>query len=51
VTGRAILSKRALVEIIRGMAGITISGRALELQIRVTLAAENTSMRASQLED
>ena len=39
------------MEIIRNMAGVTIRGRAFELQIGVALCADNADMLAGQLED
>ncbi len=39
------------MEIIRNMAGVTIRGRAFELQIGVTLRTDNADMLAGQLED
>jgi len=51
MTGRAFRSKRALMEIIRGMTGVTIRGRAFELQIGVALRTDNADMLAGQLED
>ena len=51
VTGCAILPKRALVEIIRGMTGITICGCAFELQVGMTFGTGNAVMLAGQFED
>ena len=51
MTGRAILSKRALVEIIRGMAGEAVRRCALELHILMTIATSNIAVLAGQFED
>ncbi len=51
MTGRAILSKRALVEIIRGMAGEAVRRCALELHILMTVATGNIAVLAGQFED
>ena len=47
MTGRAILSKRALVEIIRGMAGEAVRRCALELHILMTVATGNIAVPVS----
>ena len=39
------------MEIIRGMAGVTIRGRAFELQVGMTLGTGNAVMLAGQFED
>jgi hypothetical protein len=51
VTGGAICSKLTLMEIVSGMARITIRGRAFELKIGVTLGTGDGCVLAGQLED
>ena len=51
MTGGAVLSKLAVMEIVAGMTGITICRRAFELEVGMTFGTGNACMLTVQLED